>query len=136
MSGSSLYSEAQTWLDEDWRRISDTLGDRVEAFRGKRILVTGAAGFLGFGFMHFLSYLNRSFSNPARMSIIAADNYIRWCPRWLTELTAVNRNVKRLRQASTKPCKYVGEGTFVFIFQAVSLASQKVYQQYPLKRWV
>ena len=51
----SLFAQAQAWLDEDWARMEKTLGQRLEAFRGKRILVTGAAGFLGFGFLHFFS---------------------------------------------------------------------------------
>ena len=44
----SLFAQAQAWLDEDWARMEKTLGPRLEAFRGKHILVTGAAGFLGF----------------------------------------------------------------------------------------
>ena len=43
----SLFAQAQAWLDEDWARMEKTLGPRLEAFRGKHILVTGAAGFLG-----------------------------------------------------------------------------------------
>ena len=93
-SGLSLYTDAQTWLDEDWRRIAESLGDRVEAFRGKRVLVTGAAGFLGFGFLHFFSYLDRKFSSQGGVSVVAADNYIRGCPRWLIELSMSIRIVK------------------------------------------
>ena len=40
----SLFAQAQAWLDEDWARMEKTLGPRLEAFRGKHILVTGAAG--------------------------------------------------------------------------------------------
>ena len=82
----SLYAKATEWLDEDWARMEKTLGDRVQAFAGKRVLVTGAAGFLGFGFLHFLAYLNRSALKAAPLSFLAADNFIRGCPRWLVEL--------------------------------------------------
>ena len=99
-SGSSLYTDAQTWLDEDWGRIAESLGDRVEAFRGKRVLVTGAAGFLGFGFLHFFSYLDRKFSSQGGVSVVAADNYIRGCPRWLVELINVNPHVKLVSKTS------------------------------------
>jgi dTDP-glucose 4,6-dehydratase/UDP-glucuronate decarboxylase len=131
--GTSLYSAAQTWLDEDWRRIADTLGEGVERFRGKRILVTGAAGFLGFGFLHFFAYLGRNFSPLGRMSVVAADNYIRGCPRWLTELTNVHPHVKLVRQDITKPWPHDTEGLFDFIIHAASIASPKVYRQYPLE---
>src|SRR3712207_2739843 len=99
----SLFAQAQAWLDEDWSRMDRALGPRLEAFRGKRILVTGAAGFLGFGFLHFLSYLNRSVLKQRRLSIVAADNYIRGRPRWLTELAAVHPDMKVLRHDITTP---------------------------------
>lgn len=132
-AGPHLYREAQAWLDDDWERIKNTLGDRVEAFSGKRILVTGAAGFLGFGFLHFFSYLNRSFSNRRRLSIVAADNYIRGCPRWLIELTATSTNLRLVRQDITKPWQDIAGGRFDFIIHAASIASPKVYRKYPLE---
>jgi dTDP-glucose 4,6-dehydratase/UDP-glucuronate decarboxylase len=131
--GPSLYSAAQTWLDEDWRRMADTLGERVERFAGKRILVTGAAGFLGFGFLHFLSYLDRTFSGRDRMSVVAADNYIRGCPRWLIALTDVNPNLKLVKHDITQPWHYPADGPFDFIIHGASIASPKVYRQYPLE---
>lgn len=130
---SSLYSSAQTWLDEDWRRIAESLGDRAEAFRGKRVLVTGAAGFLGFGFLHFLSYLDRKFSGQGGVSVVAADNYIRGCPRWLVELVNVHPHVKLVKQDITKPWQHNAEGPFDFIIHAASIASPKVYRAYPLE---
>jgi dTDP-glucose 4,6-dehydratase/UDP-glucuronate decarboxylase len=131
--GSSLYLSAQTWLDEDWKRITDTLGERVETFRGKRILVTGAAGFLGFGFLHFFSYLDRTFSSVDSMSVVAADNYIRGCPRWLLELTNANCHVKLVKQDITQAWQYDTEGPFDFIIHAASIASPQVYRRYPLE---
>jgi dTDP-glucose 4,6-dehydratase/UDP-glucuronate decarboxylase len=131
-AGLPLYAEAQAWLDEDWDRIQHALGDRVEAFRGKRILVTGAAGFLGFGFLHFFSYLNRNFATLGRLSIVAADNYIRGCPRWLVELAATNPDLKLVRQDITRPWQHE-EGRFDYIIHAASIASPQVYRKYPLE---
>lgn len=131
--GSSRYAEAQTWLDDDWRRIAETLGGQVEAFQGKRILVTGAAGFLGFGFLHFFSYLNRSGSTQGSLSVVAADNFIRGCPRWLVELASVNRHVKLVKQDITKPWQHDAEGPFDYIIHAASIASPQVYRAYPLE---
>lgn len=131
-TGIPLFAEAQAWLDEDWDRIKHALGDRVEAFRGKRILVTGAAGFLGFGFLHFFSYLNRNFPTLERLSIVAADNYIRGCPRWLVELAANSPDLKLVRQDITRPWQHE-EGRFDYIIHAASIASPQVYRKYPLE---
>lgn len=129
----SLFGRAQGWLDEDWARMENTLGPRLEAFRGKRILVTGAAGFLGFGFLHFFSYLNRNFLKTGRLSIVAADNYIRGCPRWLTELGATSSDIQLVRQDITKPWTGPSGRPFDFIIHGASIASPKVYRQYPLE---
>ena len=132
-TGLPLYAEAQAWLDEDWERIKNALDDRVEAFRGKRILVTGAAGFLGFGFLHFFSYLNRKFPTLGQLSIVAADNYIRGCPRWLVELAVNSPGLRLVRQDITKPWQDSEEGRFDYIIHAASIASPKVYRKYPLE---
>lgn len=129
----SLFAQAQAWLDEDWARMEKTLGPRLEAFRGKQILVTGAAGFLGFGFLHFFSYLNRNLLKTGRLSIVAADNYIRGCPRWLTELVAASPDIQLLRQDITKPWTGPAGDRFDFIIHGASIASPKVYRQYPLE---
>lgn len=129
----SLFAQAQVWLDEDWARMEKTLGHRLEAFRGKRILVTGAAGFLGFGFLNFFAYLNRNSLKNGRLSVVAADNYIRGRPRWLSELVAASSDMQVLRQDITKPWADSAGDRFDFIIHGASIASPKVYRQYPLE---
>lgn len=129
----SLVARAQVWLDEDWARMVQTLGTRLEAFRGKRILVTGAAGFLGFGLLHFFSYLNRNVLKDGRLSVVAADNYIRGRPRWLAELVAGNPDLRMMRQDITKSWPDASGEKFDFIIHGASIASPKVYRQYPLE---
>ena len=132
-SDTSLFAQAQGWLDEDWARMEKTLGPRLEAFRGKHILVTGAAGFLGFGYLHFFAYLNRTLLKNGRLSIVAADNYIRGCPRWLTELVATSPDIQLVRQDITKPWAQSTGSRFDYIIHGASIASPKVYRQYPLE---
>lgn len=129
----SLFTQAEAWLDEDWARMEMALGKRLEAFHRKRILVTGAAGFLGFGFLHFFTYLNRNLLRKDRLSVVAADNYVRGRPRWLIDLAAASPDMKVVRQDITKPWpESVGE-RFDFIIHGASIASPKVYRQYPLE---
>ena len=55
-------------------------------FSGKKILLTGAAGFLGCQFSHYFIALNNSgiLKNPCHL--YAWDNYLRGVPDWMNNL--------------------------------------------------
>jgi UDP-glucuronate decarboxylase len=131
-SVTSLYWEARAWSAEDWKRVEESLGDNVARFFGKHILVTGAAGFLGFGFLHFFSYLNTKQIERHRVRLIAADKFPRGRPRWLTELAAVNPDMSVVRRDITQPWPE-SQSHFDFIVHCASVASPKFYRQYPLE---
>ena len=62
-------------LDSDIDEICSTLGDQAQAFAGKRILITGARGFLGRYFTSVLMRLNATtLKEPCE--VIAIDNMI------------------------------------------------------------
>lgn len=128
----SLYAEAHAWLAEDWRRVEESLGDKVTRLFGKRILITGAAGFLGFGFLHFFSYLNTKQAERNHVGLVAADNFLRGYPRWLTELAAVHPHMRLVRHDITQPWPE-SQSQFDFIVHCASVASPKFYRQYPLE---
>jgi UDP-glucuronate decarboxylase len=135
MSASSptLYREAQEWLAEDWRRVACSLGNRVPSFYGKRILLTGAAGFLGFNFLHFFSFLNASRAAGAlSLRVVAADNYLRGKPRWITELASADSDIELRRFDINDPWP-TADRAFDFIIHAASVASPTFYRQYPLE---
>ena len=62
-------------LEEDIKEIFDTMESSIKKMRGKTVLVTGAAGFLGRYFMSLLTYSNR-LNSDRPITIIALDNYI------------------------------------------------------------
>jgi dTDP-glucose 4,6-dehydratase/UDP-glucuronate decarboxylase len=128
----SLYAEARTWLEEDWRRVEESLGDQVARFFGKCILITGAAGFLGFAFLHFFSSLNTRQGERNRVRLVAADNFLRGRPRWLMALVAVNPDIRVVRQDITQQWPE-SQDRFDFIVHGASIASPKFYRQYPLE---
>jgi len=132
-SSSSLYENARLWLTEDWARIANSLGAQASSFYGTRILLTGAAGFLGFNFLHFFSFLNQVKAlgdKPIR--IVAADNYLRGKPRWIVELAQVDPYVELRTQDITKSWPD-GNETFDFIIHGASIASPTFYRQFPLE---
>ena len=129
-SASELFRHAQGWLQEDWRRVEKAFAGREAAFRGKTILVTGAAGFLGFNFLNFFSYLNTKEGLP--VTVVAADNYVRGHPRWLLELTKADPHVISKRCDVTLPWPET-EFRFDFIIHGATIASPPVYRKFPLE---
>jgi UDP-glucuronate decarboxylase len=132
-STSSLYEEARLWLAEDWSRVASSLGDQSSSFYGARILLTGAAGFLGFNFLHFFSFLNQvKAPGDKPILVVAADNYLRGKPRWIVELAKVDPSVELRTQDITNPWPN-GDDTFDFIIHGASVASPMFYRQFPLE---
>ena len=95
---SSVYGEARAWLADDWRRVEKALDGQAEAFYGKRILLTGAAGFLGFNLLHFFAHLNtRKTKEGLPVRVLAVDNYLRGRPRWIVDLATASSNIELRR---------------------------------------
>jgi UDP-glucuronate decarboxylase len=131
-SVSKLYREARAWLAEDWCRVEQRLGDRVNGLRGKQVLVTGGGGFLGFNFLHFFSYLNEQSGAAESIEVVAADNYQRGQPRWMLELVKLDPHITLRRFDITQPWPD-GNDRFDFVVHAASIASPVFYRQYPLE---
>ena len=132
-STSSLYEKARLWLAEDWSRVTHSLGGQASSFYGARILLTGAAGFLGFNFLHFFSFLNQvKAPGDKPIRVVAADNYLRGKPRWIVELAKVDPFVELRTQDITNPWPN-GDDMFNFIIHGASVASPTFYRQFPLE---
>lgn len=125
-----LATAARAYLDPDWARVREGLSGRDEDFRGRRVLVTGAFGFLGFQLLHFLSALNDE--DPAHpVKVVGADNGTRGRPCWAEALAAHDPNVS-LRAADVTVPWDLAE-TYDYIFHAASIASPIAYRARPLE---
>ncbi len=130
---STLHSEAQAWLSGDWQRVEQDLGPQADALYGSRVLVTGAAGFLGFNFLHFFSYLNqtRTAVQPP-IHVVAVDNYLRGKSRWIVELAQADRHIELRASDITQPWPF-NDTTFDYVIHGASVASPTFYRQFPLE---
>ena len=131
MIPANLYADSRAWLEKDLSRVETSLGGKAKEFCGKRILLTGAAGFLGFNFLHFFAYLNTGRSS-AQVSVEAVDNFLRGKPRWLNELAAGDSKITVTRFDASQPWPRADD-SFDYIIHCASIASPKVYRQYPLE---
>lgn len=132
MTHSQLHAESKRWLKQDLSRVEVSLGPKLEMLLGKKVLLTGAAGFLGFSFLHFFAHINSSQPDNRKITVTAVDNFLRGRPRWISELVASDPTVVLKAFDASQPWPDE-EGVFDFVIHGASIASPKVYRQYPLE---
>jgi len=113
----------------DLEHICAGLEDELEAMRGKRLLVTGGAGFLGHYFVQAILHANR---RPGRspIALTVYDSFVRGAPGWLTGLES-NPTLTVVRHDMTRPLP--GDmPDHEFVIHAASIASPTYYRRDPI----
>lgn len=120
-------------LIDDLSQIHISLESQSQLFRDRSILITGAAGFLGF---YFVNYLVRYAETLGLTKIIALDSFVVGSPSWLASLAKQYPHLLDVHHfdiskdqldsiPSTKICD--------FVIHAASIASPFFYRKYPLE---
>lgn len=120
-------------MDKHYKRdaeeIIENLNELNGRFSGKRILLAGAAGFLGSQFIHYFLSLNDRKVLAAPCTLLALDNYMRGVPKWLkshgdrTDIILENRDIITAQEFKSPD----------FIIHAASIASPLFYRQHPIE---
>ena len=109
--------------------IIHALGDLNHRFAGKKVLLTGAAGFLGCQFVNYFKTLNEQDLLNDPCHLFAWDNYIRGIPLWL-------KNLKDDPSLTIQEKDIIYDKNYPepdFIIHAASIASPVFYRKYPIE---
>ncbi len=121
----------QEIVQQDLGYICDNLRDEFAIMAGKKLLITGGAGFLGYYLVQSVLFWNKTADDTQHIELTVYDNYMRGVPPWLTEL-AEDRNLILVRHDITNPLPPDIEN-FQYIIHAASIASPTYYRQYPIE---
>lgn len=116
-------------IREDARGVVANLGSKLEPLAGSRVLVTGAAGFLGAFFLDVLDAFNeRHMANPARVT--ALENFMVGPPERISHLLGQPWLTLRTADVSD-PDEIAAE--YDWIIHLASIGSPSIYRANPLK---
>lgn len=122
---------SQEVIDKDLAHIYSNLIDELTCISGKKILLTGGAGFLGYYFVQSIMYWNARTKHSENIHLTVFDNYIRGVPRWLTELLETT-NLTFIKHDITEPLPQ-NIDSFQYIIHAASIASPTYYRKHPIE---
>lgn len=120
----------ETLIDQDLADLIRKARPEFEELAGKRLWLTGGAGFLGYYLVLAVAKWNRTEPAPRRIRLTVLDNYIRGVPTWLDkmkgdDITLVKHDVTNPIPTSIGDCEY--------LIHAASIASPMYYRKHPLE---
>jgi len=130
-SGNRRFDTASEVVAADLEHILTSAEEELEILAGKRVLITGGAGFLGYYLVGALIECNARREPARRTHITVLDNYARGVPAWLrlwedrSHLTLVVHDIREPLPA--------GLDLADFIVHAAGFASPTFYRERPIE---
>ena len=122
---------AERIVSEDLDFITGEGSEEFASLSGKRLLVAGGAGFLGYYLVQAPLHWNRNNPGSAPISVTVLDSFIRGVPSWLTALQG-DSNLRLLQHDITQPLP-ASVGDLDYLVHAASIASPIYYRKYPIE---
>jgi nucleoside-diphosphate-sugar epimerase len=128
--GNDQPRSAREVTDGDLRMLAERAGGELGRLEGKRLLITGGAGFLGYYFVQAALHWNGA-TGRAPIRVTVYDNYLRGLPGWLSELedredlTIVKHDVREPLPEDIDD--------FEYIVHAAGIASPTYYRLHPIE---
>ena len=130
MENSSLPT-LREFLEKDLDYICANLQSEFGRLSGKRLLITGGAGFLGYYLALSVLHYNRRAAAADTINLTIWDNFMRGMPRWLEEVRGT-AHISVEKRDLTMPLP-APMGDYQWIIHAAGIASPTYYRKYPLQ---
>ncbi len=105
--------------------------EEFAAMSGRRVMIAGGAGFLGYYLVQAALHWNAKNAAKAPIKVIVMDNLSRGVPAWLTALEK-NPSLRLLKHDVTQPLP-AALGDVEYIIHAASIASPIFYRKFPIE---
>lgn len=122
---------SQEVINKDSEYIYTSLRKEFACLSGKKLLITGGAGFLGYYLVQAILYWNKQTEGAQHIQLTVYDNFIRGIPGWLTNLEG-DKNLTLVKHNITQPLPMDIED-FQYVIHAASIASPTYYRMYPIE---
>lgn len=125
-----MAATASDVVREDLDHVTGALAEEFGRMAGKRLLIAGGAGFLGYYLVQSVLRWNaRGAGRPIALTVY--DNYARGVPLWLSAL-GNDGSVSLVRHDITRPLP-ADIPDFQYVVHAASIASPVFYRKYPIE---
>lgn len=115
----------------DLAAILGDLDDELAAMSGRRLLITGGAGFLGYYLVQTPLAWNDAHPGEPPIHVTVFDNYFRGVPAWLGELG--QRSDVELRAHDVREPLPDDMGEFAYVIHAAGIATPTYYRAHPIE---
>lgn len=121
--------DASSVIQSDLDYLCQQLQADFPKLEGKKLLITGGAGFLGYYLVQGVLHWNKM--ADAQIQLTVYDNYIRGVPQWLMDLKD-DPAINLVKHDITQPLP-ADIADFQYIIHAASIASPTYYRLHPIE---